>query len=156
MNYQTVIILVFILSSCNTQLVKFYDGNENYKPLFNKKKIKPLKEEWKELYLYLQSGHVLQKKEERAVTYIYSYELYKYLHKNMKKIHHTSYLSKYQNMVDVFGEPDAVFEDKRYINLNYMVHIVDDPCETCTHSGFSFLFDKTTKIIDGYVDKEDE
>ena len=112
------------------------------RPLFDKQALRPLRKEWKELYLYLKQGHIQQfRQRDGRYSYIYSHAFYGYLLSNLMRVHKTPFLQQYGNFISTFGEPEDVFQEPGKFSIAYWESVVDDPCATCNHQGFGYSFD---------------
>lgn len=145
-------VLVFLFAGCNNRIRKFKTNNINsgdlkFERYFLKSEISPLKDEWTELYSYLQKGHLLQSRNGEEVRYIYSYQLYQFLKKNLLKIYETPFLQKYEQFISVFGEPERYHDLGSKIMINYIPSVIGDSCETCNHDAFGYVFDKESKEL---------
>jgi len=148
------LLLAFFLTSlflcCNKKINQFIQKNidlaETYTPYFQKNKVKQLKKEWEELYLYLEKGSILEHNEEKG-TQIFSYALHSFLSSNILRVYQTPFLNNMDNLIAVFGNPRSEQDRGEVIQVDYSPFIVDDTCQTCTHTGFSFEFDKKTKKL---------
>ena len=146
-------VLAFLTFGCNNGIKKFKTNDINtgglkYERYFLKDNISPLKDEWLELYTYLKKGHLLQnKKNEEEVDYIYSYQLYQFLKRNLLKLYETPFLQKYDQFVSVFGEPERYHDMGNKIMINYIPSVIGDSCETCNHDAFGYIFDKASKEL---------
>lgn len=143
---------LLLLAGCNNNIKKFNVGELNtggieYNRLFDKTAISPLKDEWKELYLYLKGGHVLQGKDGERVKYIYSHEFYQFIKKNQLKIYDTPFLKNYKNFVTVFGDPERKRTPPDRIVINYIPTVIGDSCKTCQYDAFGFVFESNTKKL---------
>lgn len=144
------LIIIFQIIGCSSHIMKFnpteLNSNAIFTPYFDKN-IKPLKNEWKDLYYYLKRGHILQNADNNDFSYIYSYKLYKYLKSNLLKIYETPYLQEYDNFIKVFGQPRKEWERDGKINISYFQSVIGDSCTTCSHHGFGYVFDSATKKL---------
>ncbi len=139
--------------SCN-MYIKRFDGTDYlvekgqvYKPVFKKQTIFPLKSEWKEFYIFLKKRHLQQIESKNGFDYIYSHQFYKFLKAEILRIYNTPYLQDYDAFVEVFGSPEDIHNYEGRIMISYSPSIVDDPCTTCNHDGFSFVFDSNSRRL---------
>ena len=148
-----IFLFVFVFFGCSASIKKFKVGDiqsaegVSYEPFFNKRQIAPLKAEWKELYFYLQKGHLLQSVGGKDPSYIYSYQLYKFIKSNFLKIYHTSFLQDYQNFTAVFGDPTITQELGGKLIVTYSKSVIGDPCQTCKYDLFGYTFDRSSQKL---------
>lgn len=141
------ILLAIAFSSCSRKIENFEYRAEkyNYFPVFSSSKIKPLKNEWKELYLFLKKGHILYSKESNI--YLYSIEYYNFIRHNTLRIYDTKFLDNYNSIVYTFGEPSQIHTTENRILISYFPKVINPNCSTCTYDGLGYVFDKNTKKL---------
>lgn len=150
--YFLVLFILLLCISCNNKIKKFEPDqfgqiHKNYKQVFNKKAIIPLRNEWNELYLFLKKGHIQQSINAGNGNHIYSYQFYRFLSDNLLRLYDTPFLQDYSQFVLSLGKPDYEKRNNGRIFIAYSISVVDDPCSTCTHNAFTFEFDEKTNAL---------
>lgn len=148
-----IFLFLFAFFGCSAGIKEFNVGDiqsaegVSYEPYFNKSQIAPLNTEWKELYIYLRKGHLLQSVGDGNLSYLYSYQLYKLMKSNFLKIYNISFLQDYKNFTAVFGDPTITQEVGGKLIITYSKSVIGDPCQTCSHDLFSYTFDKSSQKL---------
>jgi hypothetical protein len=145
------LLVMLSFTGCNKGVSSFQVNNihksKKYNRFFLKDEIKPLRNQWRELYSYLEKGHLLQHiNNEGRIWYSYSLDLYSYLNRNVTKIYSTPFLKNFDQFILVFGEPNQIQKRNNKISFYYDPHVIGD-CETCHYQGYYYVFDETTKKI---------
>ena len=135
---------IFCLSctSATKRFILSEEEQEKYTVYFNRQKIKALKKEWRELYDFAANGHILKSKD--SDTFFTSYEFHHYITAKHGSMLFSPFFQDYNNVIAFFGEPTYTQEYKGVTSIIYHPVPLDDPCETCTNSGFSFEFNSET------------
>ncbi len=140
--------LIILFCGCNSKIETFKNPytDQDFHSVFNPKKISPLKKEWRELYLYLKKGHLLERKIKRGGAHIYTKEFYHYIKKNGLRIYETPFLQELDQFIAVFGIPNQKLVGQGEITIDYFPRLTK--CITCdVNSGFGYTFDEKTKLL---------
>jgi hypothetical protein len=147
--FTILISIAVLIQGCFSDIKKFkpqsFDFDfSNYVEFYNPE-IRPLKYQWKDLFNYLRKGHIY--KHENKKLYIYSSELYRYLQLNHSKFYGVPYLQNYSNFLKVFGEPDSIIDNGKELLLLYFPYALGKNDISIYQHGFSYSFDKETKMM---------
>ena len=141
--------------SCN-QAIKKFDTKKfkvNYFEKIecvDKKKIKPLKKEWPQLYHFLVGGHLFILKDKNEPVFAISRSFANYYQQNKIKVYTTPFLQDLDHLKFAFGgiEEQNVGDYIQYGAFAYIVNnysIIEIPHQGL---GFSWQFDiKTRKLM---------
>ena len=138
---------IFCLSCTSTanRFILSEEVQEEFTLHFQKKKIKPLKKEWRELYNYAKNGHILKSPNRKGL--ISSIEFYRYFNREHYRIFDIPFFQHYDNLLTFFGKPDSVTRAKGRVHIVYYPSLLNDTCDTCTRHGIGFVFDSETMTL---------
>ncbi len=118
-------------------------------PYFQQDHITPVKDQWPELYQYLEKGHI-QAEAKSGKIMVYSFDFYKFITNQRSQIYETPFLQQYSQFLTVFGPPTDVFvqEEEGGMIVFYAPTVYGETCPSCESvKKLQYHFDGEGKLI---------